>query len=103
VNVPAIQGAYWLGGYQSSDTTETIPDKTINYLDKMIQLNTTTGQITELSAPSTRVQQGALVYIPVGRMGILVFMGGEVPSAATGVNLTYTPVSLHMSAGNIPF
>ncbi|KAA8645014.1 uncharacterized protein ATNIH1004_009225 [Aspergillus tanneri] len=103
VNAPAIQSAFWLGGYQSSDTTETITDESLHYLDKMIKLNTTTGQVTEVSALSNPVQQGALVYIPVGELGILVFMGGEVPSDKTGVDLTYTPVTPHEPMGKNTF
>lgn len=60
----------------------------------MIQLNTTTGVYTGLEAPFTPVQDGSLSYLPdVGEMGMLVFMGGEVPSIQNGENATFTPVS----------
>ncbi|KAF9894833.1 hypothetical protein FE257_004454 [Aspergillus nanangensis] len=90
-NAPDIQAAYWLGGYQSSDTTLSITDKTVDYAAGMIQFNTTTGVFTQLDAPFTPVQQGALVYIPVGEQGILVYVGGEVPSVQEGINATLTP------------
>ncbi|KAE8379096.1 hypothetical protein BDV26DRAFT_176784 [Aspergillus bertholletiae] len=91
VDVPQIQAAYWVGGYQNSDTTPAITDKTVDYATGMIQFNTTTGTFTQLDAPFTPVQQGALVYVPVGEMGILVFVGGEVPSIQNGINATLTP------------
>ncbi|KAJ5937351.1 hypothetical protein N7454_004651 [Penicillium verhagenii] len=90
-NAPAIQAAYWVGGYQASDTTTTITDSTMNYASGMIQLNTTTGIYTSLAAPFTPVQDGSLSYIPVGDMGILVYIGGEVPSIQNGINATLTP------------
>ncbi|KAJ5907096.1 uncharacterized protein N7473_004012 [Penicillium subrubescens] len=63
-NAPKIQAAYWVGGYQASDTTVSITDSTKNYVSGMIQLNTTTGEYVALSAPFTPVQEGALTYIP---------------------------------------
>lgn len=59
----------------------------------MIQLNTTTGQYTSLNSPYNAVQEGSLSYVPVGDMGILVYIGGEVPSIQDGVNATLTSVS----------
>lgn len=91
VDAPQIQAAYWVGGYQDSDTTPAITDKTVDYATGMIQFNTTTGTFTQLDAPFTPVQQGALVYLPVGEKGILVFVGGEVPSIQKGINATLTP------------
>ncbi|KAB8264201.1 hypothetical protein BDV32DRAFT_135551 [Aspergillus pseudonomiae] len=91
VDAPQIQAAYWVGGYQDSDTTPAITDKTVDYATGMIQFNTTTGTFTQFDAPFTPVQQGALVYLPVGEKGILVFVGGEVPSIQNGINATLTP------------
>ncbi|KAJ5266977.1 Kelch-type beta propeller [Penicillium angulare] len=90
-NAPQIQAAYWVGGYQDSDTTVTITDSTVNYAKGMIQLNTTTGIYTSLEAPFTPVQDGSLSYIPVGEMGILVYVGGEIPSIQDGINATLVP------------
>jgi hypothetical protein len=52
-----------------------------------------TGEFRQVAAPFTPVQNGALVYVPVGE-GVLVYMGGETPSVADGVNATMAPVSL---------
>ncbi|KAE8163035.1 hypothetical protein BDV40DRAFT_264045 [Aspergillus tamarii] len=90
-NVPEIQAAYWVGGFQNRDTTPAITDSTVGYATGMIQFNTTTGTLTQLDAPFTPVQQGALVYLPAGEMGVLVFVGGEVPSIKDGINATLTP------------
>ncbi|KAE8422773.1 hypothetical protein BDV36DRAFT_309790 [Aspergillus pseudocaelatus] len=90
-NAPEVQAAYWVGGFQNSDTTPAITDSTVNYATGMIQFNTTTGTLTQLDAPFTPVQQGALVYLPVGGKGILVFVGGEVPSIKDGINASLTP------------
>ncbi|KAJ5916588.1 hypothetical protein N7504_000603 [Penicillium tannophilum] len=87
-NAPEIQAAFWVGGYRGSGTTSTITDSTNDYVGGMIQLNTTTGQYTSLAGPYDAVQEGSLSYIPVGDMGILVYLGGEVPSVADGVNAT---------------
>lgn len=51
-----------------------------------------------LDSPYTAVQQGALVYLPFGNQGILVYMGGEVPSIAKGANATLGSVSLFFYA-----
>lgn len=67
----------------------------------MIQLNTTTGEYAALPAPFTPVQEGALTYIPVGEMGILVYVGGEVPSIQNGINATLTPVCTRQSSQQI--
>lgn len=92
-NAPDIQAAFWVGGYRGSGTTSTITDSTNDYVGGMVQLNTTTGQYTSLAGPYDAVQEGSLSYIPVGDMGILVYLGGEVPSVADGVNATLTSVS----------
>ena len=94
-NAPEIQADYWVGGYQAYDTTISITDDTQkDYATGMIQLNTTTGVYTGLDAPFTPVQDGSLSYLPeVGEMGVLVFVGGEVPSIQNGDNATLTPVS----------
>ncbi|EEP76020.1 conserved hypothetical protein [Uncinocarpus reesii 1704] len=94
VNAPRIQSAYWIGGYQSNDTSLAIGSELI-FAKGMIQLNTTTGELKELDSPFPGVQQGALVYVPVGELGILVFMGGEVPSVTSevGAKINYTPNS----------
>lgn len=92
-NAPDIQAAFWIGGYRGSGTTSTITDSTEDYVGGMVQLNTTTGQYTSLTGPYDAVQEGSLSYIPVGDMGILVYMGGEVPSIADGINATLTSVS----------
>jgi hypothetical protein len=100
-NAPKIQAAYWVGGYQASDTTVSITDSTKNYASGMIQLNTTTGEYVALSAPFTPVQEGALAYIPVGEMGILLYVGGEVPSIQNGINATLTPVCTQQASQQI--
>ncbi|KAE8313114.1 hypothetical protein BDV41DRAFT_564630 [Aspergillus transmontanensis] len=91
VDAPQIQAAYWVGGFQNRDTTPAITDSTVDYATGMIQFNTTTGTFTQLDAPFTPVQQGALVYLPIGEKGVLVFVGGEVPSIQNGINATLTP------------
>ncbi|KAL3461828.1 hypothetical protein BJX64DRAFT_152016 [Aspergillus heterothallicus] len=91
VNVLELQAAYWVGGYQSSDTTPSITDETKEYATSMLQFNTTTGEFSQLDAPFTPIQEGALVYIPNRRLGTLVYFGGEVPSEANGANATLTP------------
>ncbi|KAL2833737.1 hypothetical protein BDW59DRAFT_138116 [Aspergillus cavernicola] len=91
VDVPEIQSAYWLGGYQDSDTSPSITDDTKNYATGMIQFNTTSEEFTQLRAPFTPVEEGALVYIPIGELGILVFFGGEVPSIQNGIDAELTP------------
>lgn len=92
-NAPNIQAAFWIGGYQGSGTTSAITDSTKNYVGGMVQLNTTTGQYKSLSGPYDAVQEGSLSYIPVGDMGILVYMGGEIPSIQDGINATLASVS----------
>ncbi|KAL4919697.1 hypothetical protein BDW62DRAFT_209634 [Aspergillus aurantiobrunneus] len=91
VNAPEIQASYWIGGLQDSDTTPSITDKTRTYATGMIQFNTTTQEFTLLDAPFTPVQEGALVYLPVKKLGALIFFGGEVPSAQSGINVELTP------------
>jgi hypothetical protein len=59
----------------------------------MLQFNTTTGEFSQLDAPFTPVQEGALVYIPNRRLGALIYFGGEVPSEQSGIDATLTPVS----------
>lgn len=60
----------------------------------MIQLNTSTGEYSPLTPPFPAVQEGSLSYLPVGDMGILVYIGGDVPSTPDGISPTMTPVSL---------
>ncbi|CAI7613056.1 unnamed protein product [Penicillium bialowiezense] len=87
-NAPAIQAGYWIGGYQASGTTASITDSTKNYATGLIQLNTTTGLYTSLDGPYEAVEEGSLSYVPVGDMGILVYIGGDVPSIKNGINAT---------------
>ncbi|KAL2816667.1 hypothetical protein BJX63DRAFT_419866 [Aspergillus granulosus] len=47
--------------------------------------------LSQLDAPFTSVQEGALVYIPTHRLGTLIYFGGEVPSEQSGTNATLTP------------
>lgn len=90
----AIQAAYWVGGFQDKSTTLSITDKTeAIYAKGMIQFNTTTQQFTALEAPFAPVQEGALLYLPVGEMGILVFIGGDTPSVQDGSDIELTAVS----------
>ncbi|KAL3486353.1 hypothetical protein BJX62DRAFT_215348 [Aspergillus germanicus] len=93
INVPELQTAYWVGGYQSSDTTSSITDDTKVYTTVMLQFNTTTGELFQLDAPFTPVQEGALVYVPNRRLGTLIYFGGEVPSEQSGTDATLTPNS----------
>ncbi|PGH11406.1 hypothetical protein AJ79_04907 [Helicocarpus griseus UAMH5409] len=93
VNVSSIQSAFWIGGYQDSDTTPDIKDKTKIYTDDMIQFNTTSGALTQIESPITPVEQGALVHLPIGELGILIYFGGEVPSTRNGIGATLTPNS----------
>ncbi|KAL4812318.1 hypothetical protein BDW67DRAFT_170416 [Aspergillus spinulosporus] len=90
-DAPEIQAAYWIGGYQDSNTTTSITDGTKKYASGMIQFNTTTEEFIVLDAPFTPVQEGALVYLPVNRMGALLFFGGEVPSVQEGIDAELTP------------
>ncbi|KAL5043597.1 hypothetical protein BDW71DRAFT_187728 [Aspergillus fruticulosus] len=90
-DAPEIQAAYWIGGYQDSDTTTSITDDTKKYANGMIQFNTTTEEFAVLDAPFTPVQEGALVYLPTNRMGALLFFGGEVPSVQEGIDAELTP------------
>lgn len=92
MNVPELQAAYWLGGYQSRDTTPSITDDTRAYATGMIQFNTTTEVYTLLDAPFTPVQQGALVYLPTLHQGVLLYFGGEVPSVQDGIDAQLSPV-----------
>ncbi|KAL2783093.1 hypothetical protein BJX66DRAFT_349881 [Aspergillus keveii] len=91
VNVPDLQAAYWVGGYQSHNTTPSFTDDTKEYTTVMLQFNTTTGEFSQLDAPFTPVQEGALVYIPNRRLGTLIYFGGEVPSEQSGTDATLTP------------
>ncbi|KAL4814748.1 hypothetical protein BDW67DRAFT_165117 [Aspergillus spinulosporus] len=93
VNVPELQAAYWLGGYQSRDTTPSITDDTKTYATGMIQFNTTTEVYTLLDAPFMPVQQGALVYLPTLYRGVLLYFGGEVPSVQDGIDAQLSPNS----------
>lgn len=94
VNVPELQAAYYLGGYQTKQTTSSITDGTKSYATGMIQYNTTTMEYTMLEAPFTPVQQGALVYLPARDKGALVFLGGEVPASKDSIDAEITPVRL---------
>jgi hypothetical protein len=93
--VPHLQSSFWAGGYQDRDTTPAITDQRRVYADGMITFNTSTGEFRQVAAPFTPVQNGALVYVPVGE-GVLVYMGGETPSVADGVNATMAPVSYQL-------
>jgi hypothetical protein len=88
-----MQSAFWVGGYQSSETTTEITGLTNKYVRGMIQFNTTTGSFTQLDAPFTPVQNGALVHIPVGDSGVLVYFGGETPASADAVNTSLSLVN----------
>lgn len=92
-NATGIQTSFWIGGYRSSSTTLTITDSTEEYARGVIQLKTTTGQYTSLDEPYDDVQAGSLSYEPIGDMGILVYIGDEVPSIQDGVNATLTSVA----------
>ncbi|OQE00228.1 hypothetical protein PENVUL_c056G09184 [Penicillium vulpinum] len=87
-NAPAIQAGFWIGGYRASGTTSSITDSTKEYATGMIQLNTTTGQYTSLDGPYEAVEEGSLSYVPVGDRGILVYIGGDVPSIKDEINAT---------------
>lgn len=63
----------------------------------MLQFNTTTQEFTSLDAPVTPVQEGALLYIPVGEMGLLVFIGGDTPSVKDGTDAKLYAVSIVQS------
>lgn len=89
-----IQAAYWVGGFQNSDTTPTITDSTVDYATGIIEFNKTTGTLKQFDALFTAVQQGALVYPPLGEKGVLVVVGGEVPFIKDGINAILTPVSV---------
>ncbi|KAL4781755.1 hypothetical protein BJX76DRAFT_369608 [Aspergillus varians] len=91
VDAPESQAAFWIGGYQSRDTTSSITDETKTYSTGMIQFNTTTEEFSLLESPFTPVQEGALVYLPVGGQGVLIFFGGEVPSIQDGIDAELTP------------
>lgn len=91
-NAPAIQAGFWIGGYRASGTTASITDSTRDYAAGMIQLNTTTGQYTALDGPYEAVEEGSLSYVPVGDKGILVYIGGDVPSIKDGINATMSAV-----------
>lgn len=93
-NAPAIQAGFWIGGYRASGTTASITDSTREYATGLIQLNTTTGQYTSLDGPYEAVEEGSLSYVPVGDRGILVYIGGDVPSIKDGINATMSSVSL---------
>ncbi|CEL10528.1 hypothetical protein ASPCAL13646 [Aspergillus calidoustus] len=80
-----------VGGYQSSNSTPSITDDTKEHTTVMLQFNTTTGEFSQLDAPFTPVQEGALVYIPNRRLGTLIYFGGEVPSEQSGIDATLTP------------
>ncbi|KAL3433351.1 hypothetical protein BDV09DRAFT_205396 [Aspergillus tetrazonus] len=90
-DAPEIQAAYWIGGYQDSNTTTSITDSTKKYASGMIQFNTTTEEYVVLDAPFTPLQEGALVYLPVNSMGALLFFGGKVPSVREGIDAELTP------------
>ncbi|QQK47050.1 Kelch-type beta propeller [Penicillium digitatum] len=66
----------------------------------MIQLNTTAGQYTSLDGPYKAVEEGSLSFVPVGDRGILVYIGGDVPSIQDGINATMSsnPWSYVLSA-----
>lgn len=97
-NAPAIQAGYWIGGYQGSGTTASITDSTKDYATGLIQLNTTTGMYTSLDGPYEAVEEGSLSYVPIGDMGILVYIGGDVPSIKDGINATMSSVSFEDSS-----
>ncbi|KAB8233993.1 uncharacterized protein BDW43DRAFT_310668 [Aspergillus alliaceus] len=86
-DAPQVQAAYWVGFIK----TAILRPPTPIYTTGMIQFNTTTGTFTQFDAPFTPVQRGALVCVPVGEKGALVFVGGEVPSVQKGINATLTP------------
>ncbi|KAL4739023.1 hypothetical protein BDV11DRAFT_215509 [Aspergillus similis] len=90
-DAPEIQAAYWIGGYQDSNTTTSITDGTKKYASGMIQFNKTTEEFVVFDAPFTPVQDGTLVFLPVNRMGALLFFGGEVPSVQEGIDAELTP------------
>lgn len=92
-NAPDVAGAFWVGGFQSSDTTPDITDDTLSYASGMIALNTTTQDFVRLDAPFAPVQNGAMLFLPVGAQGVLVYFGGEVPSKDSGIDLRMTVVS----------
>lgn len=92
-NAPAIQAGFWKGGYRASGTTASITDSTKEYGTGLIQLHTTTGQYPSLDGPYEAVLEGSLSYVPVGDGGILVYIGGDVPSIKDGINATMSSVS----------
>ncbi|KAA8914640.1 hypothetical protein FN846DRAFT_926013 [Sphaerosporella brunnea] len=92
-NAPAIQAAYWIGGYQSSDTTPEITDDKKIYPSGMMMLNTTTNEIRNITTPFGSTQGGAVVFLPTPGMGSLVYIGGEVVKTGTSSAGTPRPMS----------
>ncbi|KAE8359319.1 hypothetical protein BDV27DRAFT_162759 [Aspergillus caelatus] len=52
--------------------------------------NGAAGELKQLDSPFKAVRINALVYLPVEEVGILMFIGGEVPSVVSESNATYT-------------
>lgn len=91
-NAPAINAAFWVGGFQSSDTTPAITNATLEFATGTLRFNTSTQSVDSLPAPFTPVQNGALNFLNIGG-GLLVYIGGETPEKQDGINMTFTVVS----------
>lgn len=88
-NAPSINAAFWVGGFQSSDTTPAITNATLEFATGMLRFNTSTQSVDSLPAPFTPVQNGALNFLNIGG-GLLVYIGGETPEKQDGANMTFT-------------
>lgn len=93
--MPSAQAGFWVGGFHSSGITTADGEQTQEYATGMLAFNTTTQDSLQVGAPFTPVLDGALIHLPYGDQGILIFLGGETPSALSGTHLdeTATPVS----------
>lgn len=82
-----MQAGYWVGGFHSTGVSTAANQQTQEYASGMLVFNTTTQEASQVDAPIAPVQNGALIYLPYGDRGVLLFLGGEKPASANGQHL----------------
>ncbi|KAF2663653.1 hypothetical protein BT63DRAFT_460768 [Microthyrium microscopicum] len=82
INVPELHKGFFLGGYQSKETTEDVPDDGLyRFATSMLSFDTNTNNPSMVDAPFLPSQFGTVSYIPTSGGGVLVYFGGETPSS----------------------
>lgn len=79
VSVPETRKTYWMGGWADNSTTYEMRNRT--YQQQLIEFDMETYNFSYYDAPGGFGNQrtsGGLVYLPYGKKGVLIAMGGSL-------------------------